>query len=284
MQEVAEPLVSPESLALRLSSAALIVLDVRIAADGGREAYEAGHIPGAVFTDYAGDGWRKRVGEVPGLLPSESHLSQLLGKLGIGPASWVVLVPAGTSANDLAASARIFWTLKTAGHDAVSVLDGGWRNWIRDASRLIETGWRAPEARGAYPVEIRETWRASAQESVQALETRAAGFIDARATSYFEGREKVPGALRAGRIPGAISHDYAGLFDPARGALKSRAALESHFAALPAKPMIAYCNTGHTAALNWFVLSQLLGRHDARLYDGSMTEWTQDPERPVAEG
>jgi thiosulfate/3-mercaptopyruvate sulfurtransferase len=284
MQEAAQSLISAESLALRLSNAALVVVDVRIAADGGREAYEEGHIPGAVFSDYAGDGWRKRVGEVPGLLPSGSHLSQLLGKLGIRPASRVVLVPAGTSANDLAASARIYWTLKTAGHDAVSVLDGGWRNWIRDASRPIETGLRAPKACDPYPVEMRETWRASAQECVQALATRAAGFIDARATSYFEGSEKAPEALRAGRIPGAISCDYAGLFDPVRRALKPRAELERLFAAIPANSIISYCNTGHTAALNWFVLSEILGREEVRLYDGSMTEWTQDPTRPVETG
>jgi thiosulfate/3-mercaptopyruvate sulfurtransferase len=60
--------------------------------------------------------------------------------------------------------------------------------------------------------------------------------------------------------------------------------LERLFAAIPANSIISYCNTGHTAALNWFVLSEILGREEVRLYDGSMTEWTQDPTRPVETG
>ena len=60
--------------------------------------------------------------------------------------------------------------------------------------------------------------------------------------------------------------------------------LAALFGHVPKGPAISYCNTGHTAALNWFVLSEVLGRDEVALYDGSMTEWTQDPERPVATG
>ena len=49
-------------------------------------------------------------------------------------------------------------------------------------------------------------------------------------------------------------------------------------------PVVSYCNTGHLAAANWFVLSEVLGRRDVTLYDGSMSEWTADPGRPVEEG
>ena len=38
--------------------------------------------------------------------------------------------------------------------------------------------------------------------------------------------------------------------------------------------VIAYCNTGHWASLDWFVLSELLGNQNARMYDGSLLEWT----------
>ena len=60
--------------------------------------------------------------------------------------------------------------------------------------------------------------------------------------------------------------------------------LAALYAEVPPGPVISYCNTGHTAATNWFVLSEVLGRPDVGLYDGSMTDWTQDDKRPVETG
>jgi thiosulfate/3-mercaptopyruvate sulfurtransferase len=62
------------------------------------------------------------------------------------------------------------------------------------------------------------------------------------------------------------------------------AELEKLFATVPPRPTINYCNTGQQAATNWFVLSEVLGRPFATLYDGSMSEWTEEPSRPVAVG
>lgn len=278
------PLVGPSALAARLGEPGLLVLDVRLAVDGGRATYEAGHVPGAVYSDYAADGWRARIGGAPGLLPPVEHLSLLLGRLGFRPDHSVVIVPAGTSANDLAASARVYWTLRTVGHEAVSILDGGFIGWSADPARPVETGWREPEPAGAYPISLQEIFRATTVHAEAALTSGNTAFVDARSASYFEGREKAPEALRAGRLPGAVSRDYADLFDVARHGLKPKAELERSFADFLERPVISYCNTGHTAALNWFVLSELLGNGEVRLYDGSMTDWTQDATRPVEKG
>ena len=74
-----------------------------------------------------------------------------------------------------------------------------------------------------------------------------------------------------------VQLDHVPAFDPAAMALKPKAELEMLFAAIPATPVINYCNTGHQAATNWFVLSEVLGRPGVSLYDGSMSEWTQEP-------
>ena len=66
--------------------------------------------------------------------------------------------------------------------------------------------------------------------------------------------------------------------------LKSKAELQELFAPISAQPVINYCNTGHQAATNWFVLSEVLGRRAVSLYDGSMSEWTEEPNRPVDVG
>lgn len=275
-------LISPEALAARLGSESLIIVDVRTAADGGREAFEAGHIPGAVHSDYAADGWRAKIGNAPGMLPSAEHLAALAGKLGIKPHDDVVIVSAGTAPTDFAAAARVYWTLKFIGHGQQAILDGGFKGWTRDPKRPVEKGSSQPRSTEPYPVVAQQQLRSTTDATFVASRSKQASLVDARGPSYFEGSEKAAEATRGGHIPGAIPRDYAGAFEG--GKLKSQAELEKLFAVVPQGPAISYCNTGHSAAANWFVLSELLGRDEVALYDGSMTDWTQDPERPVATG
>lgn len=276
------PLVSAAELAVRLGAPDLRIIEVKLGADGGAGAFAAGHVPGAAYSDYAGDGWRAQVGNAPGKVPSALYLSNLLGQLGITPAHAVVLVPSGTSANDLAASARVYFTLKLVGHVAVSILDGGAVGWRADPARPLEQGPSMVAPVGPYPVRWNGTLRAEIPQVLAAIEA-GTPLVDARSQSYFEGREKAGDARVAGRLPGALNRDYANIFDASRGGLKDKAALEAAFAGVPDGEVIAYCNTGHTAALDWFVLSEILGRA-TRLYDGSMTEWTEDEARPVEIG
>ena len=275
-------LVSLEILQAALGRPDLVILDIRSSADGGRAAFEAGHIPGAVHSDYAADGWRAKVGNAPGMLPSLDHLAALAGSLGIRPESRVVIVPAGLAATDFAAAARVYWTLKLIGHGQQTILDGGFKGWQAGPARPVAAGPSRPEAAAPYPVVVKQELRSTADATFVASRGKLATLVDARATSYFEGNEKAPEATRAGHIPGAVSRDYAAAFDPATGKLRPQSDLGALYGSVPSGPAISYCNTGHTAALNWFVLSEVLGRDEVSLYDGSMTDWTQDPERPVA--
>src|SRR5688572_29291705 len=120
------PLVSAEWLADRLGDTGILLIDIRSAVDGGAAAaYAQAHVPGAVHTDYAKDGWRATKGMATGLLPDMNFLADLFGKLGLTPSHHAVIVSAGTSPGDFCAAARVYWTLKVAGHDKVSILDGG---------------------------------------------------------------------------------------------------------------------------------------------------------------
>jgi thiosulfate/3-mercaptopyruvate sulfurtransferase len=277
-------LIAPETLHEALGEAGLVIIDIRSAAEGGLAAFETGHVPGAVYSDYAADGWRARIGNAPGMLPPLGHLAELAGRLGILPASHVVIVPAGLSVTDLAAAARVYWTLKLIGHGQQAILDGGFKGWQADSARPIATGPSEPKAAPPYPVVMQQRLRSTADATFVASKSKLATLVDARSASYFEGKEKAPEAERAGHIPGAVSRDYAHAFDPAVGKLKPATDLNALFGSVPKGPAISYCNTGHTAALNWFVMSEVLGRDEVSLYDGSMTDWTQDPERPVETG
>ena len=280
------PLVSPQWLADRASDDGLLIIDIRSVVDGGgRVAYEQGHVPRSLHTDYVKDGWRATKGAATGLLPDPAHLSALFTRLGLRHDHHAIIVSAGTSVGDFSAAARVYWTLKMAGHRTISILDGGFGGWRRDLARAIETGpprERAPVP--TYAVELAAEPRADVGAVEAALADRAAVLLDSRSISYFEGREKSPQAARPGRLPGALHLDHSGAFDAAAGRLKPLAELEKLFAAVPPRPTINYCNTGQQAATNWFVLSEVLGRPFAKLYDGSMSEWTEQPSRPVAVG
>ncbi len=282
----AEPLLTPEWLASRLGRPDLLILDIRSVVDGGgRQAYEAGHIPGAIHTDYVNDGWRTTNGLASGLLPEPAALGDLLSRIGLTPQRHAIIVSAGTTVGDFSAAARVYWTLKVAGHDNTSILSGGMLAWGRDATRLIETG-PAPvnPPSPPYPIKLAPKLRADVGAVERAIVDQTAVLLDSRATDFFEGRAKSPQATRAGRLPTALQLDHVQAFDPAAHGLKPKAELERLFASIPAMPVINYCNTGHQAATNWFVLSEVLGRPGVSLYDGSMSEWTQDADRRVEIG
>jgi thiosulfate/3-mercaptopyruvate sulfurtransferase len=277
-----DPLVSAQWLAAQ-SRDGLCVLDIRSAVDGGgAAAYEAAHIPGAVHTDYVKDGWRATKGMATGLLPDAQHLSALFARCGITPALHVIVVGAGTSPGDFSAAARVYWTLKVAGHAKQSVLDGGMAAW-QQAGLAVESGRHAPLSVPAYRVQFVEGLRADLTAVQQAVAQGGQILLDTRSQSYFEGHEKSPQAKRAGRLPDAVHHDHARAFDPATRRLRQVPELERLFA-LPAQPIVSYCNTGHQAATSWFILSEVLRRPQVRLYDGSMSEWTEDETRPVEAG
>jgi thiosulfate/3-mercaptopyruvate sulfurtransferase len=276
------PLVSAGWLKQHLKDADVVVLDIRSAIDGGgTEAYVAGHIPGAVHSDYDKAGWRVTRNGVPFMLPTVAELEKLIGETGIDEDTHVIVVPAGVHYTDFGAAARTYWTLKVAGVTKVSILDGGYAAWAADKN-AVETGPSRPSPK-IFTATLDKSLFVDARE-VEAIEQNGgATLVDARPASFFAGREKAPAAQGYGHIPGAVSLDSATFYSAAANRLKPRAELASLAASVvPVGPTVAYCNTGHWAATDWFVLSELLGRKEVKLYYGSMVDWTSDASRPLA--
>ena len=273
---------SPQWLKEHLTDPAIVVLDIRSVIDGGgAEAYAKGHIPGAVHSDYDKAGWRVTRSNVPFMLPSVAQLEKLIGETGIDEDSHVIIVPAGVHATDFGSAARVYWTLKVAGHPAVSILDGGFAAWRAQPGFPIETRINPPSPK-IFTVALDESLIASGTDVDAASKSGRGALLDARPASFFAGKEKAPAAKAYGHIPGALSLDSAAFYDSASDRLRPKAELAAIAATVPSGPVASYCNTGHWAATNWFVLSELLGRKEVRLYDGSMAEWTADERRPVA--
>lgn len=270
------PLVSTAWLADHLGTGDLVVVDVRKEAD-----FAAGHVPGAVRTDFPG-AWRGPRGVVPPVAETAVHVAAL----GISNDTTMVIVPGGGDGTEFGISARIYWAMKYLGHDSVAILDGGWTAWSADAANPIATGESTPTP-VTFTADVHPEVLATTDEVRSKLGTDTI-LVDARPPSQYLGETKSNVVAKAGHIPGAINLPYATLYDAAASRLRPVDQLE---AALPDKlrgqqgaDVIAYCNTGWWSAIDWFVLHELLGYQHAHLYVESMAGWTADPKNPVVTG
>ena len=274
------PLVDAQWLKANAAQENVVVLDIRDGIEGsdlGSEPY----IEGAVVAPYGGAGWRTEIDGVPGMLPPVDEIVDLIGSLGIDNDDHVVIVPWGTDSTEFASATRVYWTFKYLGHDAVSILDGGWRQY--DAAG----GPRSAIAAKPQPVEfsyrLQDDILATTEDVAAALKAGVA-LVDGRPAEQFEGRSKSPVVRTAGTIPGAVNIEHSDLYSAEHGRFaeaETVEALASRVGLGADKKNITFCNTGHWASIAWFALSEVLGNKNTRMYDGSMAAWTADPSRPV---
>ncbi len=266
----ASALITPAALKRRLGEANLRIINLT-----SPDLYRRAHLPGAVFSDFGK--WRVTKNGVPAMLPDTPYLEKLLGSLGVAREHHVVLVPAGFSAGDIGVATRAYWTLKTLGHEKVSVLDGGLRAWAADRSNPLENTPVQPKP-ATYKAAFTRKWLADAKMVHQAMSTGDVPLIDSRTYDEYVGMTP-PGevVLRPGAIPKAVLVPQHWFIDPATGRFRTPAQLAAIHRQMGAKdegPAITYCNTGHRASLGWFARNELLG-WPTRMYDGSMAEWTR---------
>lgn len=279
----ASPLVDTNWIKQNSCKTGIVVLDIRNQLDGhSKMDYLRGHIPCAVYSDYMKDGWRTKVNNIPGMLPPLPQIEKLIGSLGIDDNSHVVIYSAGTNALDMGSATRVYWTLKVLGHDDVSILDGGYAAYTADKANKIQTGMNQPQPK-TFVAKFRKDMYPTEADVEKA---RKAGdiLVDNRPNDQYMGVNRTATVKRNGTIPGAKNLPESWLTDNDGGKFRSVAELEKLYknAGVPLKgEEINFCNTGHWASLGWFVSSEVLGNKQAKVYDGSMTEWSADPKLPV---
>lgn len=264
-----------------LGQKSLVVLDIRSGEtrEKGKAVFEAGHVPGAVHVDYAHASWRLPRDKVSVYLPEPAQFEALAGDHGVSNDSDIVIVHEGDDATSFGGAARVYWSFKAMGHASVAILDGGWRGWTANPTRRVEAGASAPSP-AIYEANPVPALRAGL-EDVLAAEKSGAVLVDSRPESFFTGLEKHRAVAGFGHIPGAVNVPHSRALD-ASFKLRDKASLSKEFAAaINGKSAIAYCNTGHWGATDWFVLSEILDQPNVRLYDGSMLEYTAEKRGPV---
>lgn len=244
---------------------------------GARDEYEAGHLPGAVYVDWTQDIINPD-DPIPAQLATPEAFAALMGQLGIGDESYVVIYDhKGTQF-----ATRMWWALGYYGHERAAILDGGWNKWAAEG-RPVSTAVPTYPAATFTPRAGRQG-RVTAQEVLAHSELGDAIIIDARDKEQYSG--EIARGAQGGHIPGAILVPNAQLFTPA-GTWKSDAELRevlggAGIAEQPDAPIVAYCNGGVAATTVLFALDRL-GR-PGRNYDGSWNEWGNNPHLPARQG
>jgi len=240
-----------------------------------RAEFEAAHIPGAVFFDI--DAIADRTTNLPHMLPGAAAFAAAVGALGIGTGDRVIVY----DVRGVVSAARVWWTFRAFGHDAVAVLDGGLKKW-RAENRPIESGVARPVPRVFQSVPRPELVRDLTAMRAN-IGSGAAQVLDARSAGRFAGTEPEPRAgLRGGHIPGSLNLPYETLARP-DGTLKSPADLQRAVTAAGvdlARPVVTTCGSGVTASVLALAL-YVLGRRDVAVYDGSWSEWGAHADTPV---
>ena len=279
-------LIDATTLAQHLGKPNWVVLDCRhdlAAPAAGRDAYAAGHIPGARFVSIdddlsdktpAADGHFR--GRHP--LPQRAAFIATLRSWGIDDATQVVAYDAAGGMF----AARLWWMLRWVGHPAVAVLDGGLPAWVA-AAQPLSTASASVIPAGAISERQSLVATVSAADLVANLAEQKYTVVDARAPDRFRGENETLDPV-GGHIPGARNRFFKDNLEP-DGRFKSAAALRTGFAGLVDHPATAVmqCGSGVTACHNLLAL-EVAGLPGAALYPGSWSEWCANPTRPVAIG
>jgi thiosulfate/3-mercaptopyruvate sulfurtransferase len=264
-------LITATELAQRLTAGEpLTILDVRwqLTEPDGRAAYEAGHIPGAVYVsleDELSDHTVAGRGRHP--LPSGRDLEAAARRWGIRQGVPVVVYDDWNRAG----SARAWWVLGAAGIPNVRILDGGLGAWPGE----LETGAVTPEF-GDVTVPHDDLYD-GARPTLTAQKVGDVTLVDARAPERYRG-DVEPIDPVAGHIPGATNVPSTSLLSD-DGRFLPDAELARSF---DDGATGVYCGSGVTASV--VVAALAAAGVDAALYPGSWSEWCSDPTRPVARG
>ncbi len=265
------------------ASATLRVADVRWYLDPariGRDAFRAGHLPGAVFVDLErelaapGAGRGLPPGRHP--WPSEELFAGAMSRAGIGPGVRVVAYDDASGS----VAARLWYLLRAHGHAEVAVLDGGLPKWHCEGRPLSTAETQAPPA--VFAGRLRPGFVVDKAEMIATQRRRLV--LDARVGPRYRG-ETEPIDPRPGHVPGATNAPWTDNLTPdALPVFRPPEELRALYEALGAarEEPVVYCGSGVTACHDLLAL-ELAGLR-GRLYAGSWSEWSSDPSLPAATG
>ncbi|MBS7623245.1 sulfurtransferase [Candidatus Bathyarchaeota archaeon] len=233
-----------------------------------------GHIPNSVVLDWRRDLWHGTSRD----FVTGRDFQSLMERSGVTNDTTVICCSLVKQF-----STYLFWFLRYNDHKKVKVLNGGLQKWISDRLPLTSDVKTLGHSNAGFyrPASPNINMRALRDYVLTNMRNRDLILIDARTPQEFRGElinvPELPqeGSYCAGHIPGAEHVFFEENFLP-DGRFKPSRELKQIYISRgirPDKEIVAYCRSGHRATVIWFVLTQLLGYPNVRVYDGSWTEW-----------
>lgn len=272
-----ETLISPAELTPRLADPRWVVVDCRFDLANpswGEDQYLDGHVPGARYAHLDRDLSGAKTGSNgrhP--LPTVDQMRTRFGALGISAGSQVVAYDQDSGMY----AARLWWMLRFLGHDAVAVLDGGFARWVAEGGAVQPD--RVKVATTRFTGTPQAGWRLTVDQVASAWNCL---LIDARSPERFRGENETIDKV-GGHIPGARNHFFQQNLTPDKRfkpADQLRLEWESELGERSPADVVMYCGSGVTACHNLLAL-EVAGLTGARIFPGSWSEWSADPNRPV---
>jgi thiosulfate/3-mercaptopyruvate sulfurtransferase len=280
-----EYLVETEWLAAHLNDPHLRILDCTVflhadktrgyRVESGQQKWQEGHIPGSGFADLT-----KELSDPHGrfmfTMPSAERFAEAMSRYGVSEGTYVVLYD---SLMNIWA-ARVWWMLRAFGFDNAAVLSGGWRKWRQEERPVSTTPTKHPF--GHFVAHPRPQLIARKHDVLAAIGSGTTCIVNALTSEEHAGKGQSR-YKRPGRIKSSVNVPFMTLVDPETHAYLPAKQLRARFTevgALNRKHVVTYCGGGIAACSDAFVLT-LLGVDNVAVYDGSLTEWTDDPETPM---
>ena len=269
-QEPSSRLVQAEWLATNLADPNVRVIDLR----GDIRDYWESHIPGAVFLDSEALRWPER--GVPGKLMPPSALAQLLGEMGVGRNTTVIIY---SEVNHYRA-AYMVWALDYIKHRSWAILQDGFQGWKRQGRELSQDYPKIKATRYEWKGETDPGVRATLDD-VKNRDGSKTVLVDIRPIELYSGEKGT--WKRKGHIKGAINHFWVEDLNN-NGTWKDVEVLRKAYldkGITPEKTIIVSCGQGQMASHVYFTLKYILGYPKVKNYDGSFNEWSNIDGLPV---
>jgi thiosulfate/3-mercaptopyruvate sulfurtransferase len=277
------PLVDGTWLESRLGKPGLVLLEVSFY-EPEKASYFRGHAPGAHYVPWKEFCWHDTDRE----FATPEVMADRMAHFGVTDDSTVVLI-----GDTIQFATYAFWVLAMAGLEhLVTVLDGGSLNWAESGRPQTLEVLATPPFGTVTPRVADQSSRVGRDNVLSHLDDPGRVLIDVRSPEEYRGDRVAPltapydhGAERTGHIPGAKHLYYLDRLLRADGTFRSPDEVIAEFeeeGATVDKEIVTYCRLAHRASLAWFALTRLADRPNARIYDGSWTEWGSIVGFPVA--
>lgn len=238
----------------------------------------AGHIPGSILVDYKKLRSNKMIDgkTVQKMIISKANFEKVMQDAGVNKNSAIVIVSKGANNLDLTMATRFYWQMKYFGHDNMAILNGGMAQWLIDKRKVSTKISKAKKGNWTATAERNEILATS--KDVAAAVKAKGQLVDTRPISLYLGTWRKKSYVYAnGHIPGAKPYPNELLSSKMPAKFLNVSDSKSLFKQMGIetdKESITYCNSGHLATGSWFVLSELMGNKNVKMYDGSMHQWT----------